>query len=209
MSEPQTYSEDLLEQALSLGTSTLHEASGIKSSAVDSNIRPVWRGAAVAGPAFTLQCSPGDNLAIHHAVKQAPAGSVLVIDTQGFLAGYWGEVLTVSAKTIGIKGLVTDGGVRDIDAMEAHQFPVFAGGICMKGTIKASFGSIGQPLNFTGTRVKTGDLIVADTDGVLILPSDYVAITIAKGQERFEKEERMMQALRNGATTYELLGLSG
>jgi len=209
MTNAQAYPEDLLEQALKLGTSTIHEASGLASSATDTNIRPVWKGAAVAGAAYTLQCSPGDNLAIHHAMKKAPAGSILVIDTKGFMAGYWGEVLTVSAKTSGIRGLVTDGGVRDIDALEAHQFPVFARGVCMRGTLKASFGSVGEPLHFTGTPVKAGDLVVADTDGVVIIPAEHVAETMAKSHARFQKEEKMMEELRQGATTYDLLGLTG
>lgn len=205
----QPFSKEQLDLALRLGTATLHEASGLSSSAVDLAIRPVWAGARMAGSAYPLQCSPGDNLAIHHALKEAPNGSILVIDTCGFIAGYWGEVLTVSAQSRGIKGLVTDGGVRDIDALEAHRFPVFAKAVCMRGTIKTSYGSVGMPLNFTGTPVKTGDLVVADTDGVVIIPSDEAEATLRNGSARAEKEDRMMESLRNGATTYDLLGLSG
>jgi 4-hydroxy-4-methyl-2-oxoglutarate aldolase len=133
-----TYKQTLLEQACKLGTSTLFEASGLSTSAVDTNIRTVWAGASVAGPAYPLECSPGDNLAIHIALEKAPHGSVLVVSAQGFVAGYWGEVLTVAAEAAGVVGLVIDGGVRDIAAMTARRFPVFARGVSMRGTIKAS-----------------------------------------------------------------------
>ncbi|MCK7576865.1 MAG: RraA family protein [Chromatiales bacterium] len=88
-------------------------------------------------PAYPLECSPGDNLAIHIAMEGAHGG-ILVISTGGFVAGYWGEVLTVAAEAAGVAGLVIDGGVRDIAALTAQRFPVFSRGISMRGTIKAS-----------------------------------------------------------------------
>lgn len=204
-----TYTAEQLEQACKLGTSTLYEASGLPSSSVERAIRTVWPGASVAGPAYPLECSPGDNLAIHIAMEKAPRGSVLVVATSGFVAGYWGEVLTVAAEAAGIAGLVIDGGVRDIAALAAHRFPVFTRGVSVRGTIKASVPSVGHPISFTGTPVAVGDLVVADDDGVIVIPAAYVEVTLAQGQARFEKEARIMDALRNGQTTLELLGLSG
>ena len=96
-----TYTTAQLEQARKLGTSTLFEASGLATSAADSAIRPVWAGASIAGPAYPLECSPGDNLSIHIAMEKVPRGSILVIATGGFIAGYWGEVLTVAAEAAG------------------------------------------------------------------------------------------------------------
>ncbi|CAE6880987.1 MULTISPECIES: RraA family protein [Paraburkholderia] len=197
-----------LEQARNLGTSTLYEASGLPTSSVDPAIRTVWPGASVAGPAYPLECSPGDNLSIHIAMEKVPRGSVLVISTGGFVAGYWGEVLTVAAEAAGVAGLVIDGGVRDIAALTARRFPVFTRGICMRGTIKASAPSVGQPISFTGTPVATGSLVVADDDGVLIIPASHVGYTLAEGQARADKEAGMMEALTQGRSTLELMGLT-
>ncbi|WP_321806609.1 dimethylmenaquinone methyltransferase [Burkholderia sp. BCC1993] len=208
MNPIETYEPALLEQARKLGTSTLFEASGLSTSAVDPAIRTVWPGASVAGPAFPLECSPGDNLSIHIAMEQVPRGSVLVISTGGFVAGYWGEVLTVAAEAAGVAGLVIDGGVRDIAALTARRFPVFTRGISMRGTIKASTPSVGQPISFAGTPVAAGDLVVADDDGVLVIPVAYVETTLAQGQARADKEAQMMDALRAGRSTLELMGLT-
>ncbi|WP_296660056.1 dimethylmenaquinone methyltransferase [Paraburkholderia sp.] len=208
MSTIKLYAAALLELARGLGTSTLFEASGLPTSSVDPAIRTVWPGASVAGPAFPLECSPGDNLAIHVAMEKAPRGSVLVISTGGFVAGYWGEVLTVAAETAGVAGLVIDGGVRDIAALTARRFPVFARGISMRGTIKASVPSVGQPISFTGTPVTAGDLVLADDDGVLVIPAAHVHATLTKGQARAAKEAGIMERLREGRTTLDLFGLS-
>ena len=203
-----TYSTAQLEQARRLGTSTLFEASGLATSAADSAIRPVWAGASIAGPAYPLECSPGDNLAIHIAMEKAPRGSILVVSTGGFVAGYWGEVLTVAAEAAGIAGLVIDGGVRDIAALTSRRFAAFTRGISMRGTIKASAPSVGPPISFTGTPVAAGDLVVADDDGVLVIPAAHVERTLADGQVRADKEARMMEALTQGRSTLELMNLT-
>ncbi|WP_269500978.1 RraA family protein [Burkholderia sp. IMCC1007] len=208
MNATHTYDAALLERARTLGTSTLFEASGLATSAVDPIIRTVWPGASVAGPAYPLECSPGDNLAIHIAMEQVPRGSVLVISTGGFVAGYWGEVLTVAAEAAGVAGLIIDGGVRDIAALVARRFPVFTRGVSMRGTIKASAPSVGQPISFAGTPVAAGDLVVADDDGVLVIPAAHVDATLTEGQARADKEAKMMDALREGRSTLELMGLT-
>lgn len=202
------YSPADLAQACMLGTSTLFEASGLHTSAVDSAIRSVWLGASVSGPAYPLECSPGDNLSIHIAMEKVPRSSVLVVSTHGFVSGYWGEVLTVAAEAAGVVGLVIDGGVRDIAALMARRFPVFARGISMRGTITASAPSVGKPISFTGTPVAVGDLVVADDDGVLVIPAAHVDYTLAQGQARADKEARMMEALMQGKSTLELMGLT-
>ena len=190
-----------------LGSSTLYEASGLPC-AVDREIRAVWKGAFIAAPAYPLQCSPGDNLGLHLAVAKAPRGSVLVCDTADFVAGYWGEVLTVAAEAAGIVGLVINGGVRDIAALEAHGFPVFARGISVKGTVKATTPSVGKSFDFSGAQVSVGDLVVADEDGVIIIPADAVERTLREGQKRADKEAVFMAKLREGQTTMDLMGLS-
>ena len=125
-----------------------------------------------------------------------------------FIAGYWGEVLTVAAEAAGVVGLVIDGGVRDIAALKKRQFPVFARGISVKGTVKASAPSVGQPFNFNGAFVAPGDLVVADDDGVIIIPKADAARTLAEGEARANKEAQMMQALTEGRSTLELMNLT-
>ncbi len=208
MSVSARFSAEALELARKLGTSTLFEASGLPTSAVDPAVRPVWAGASVAGSAYPVECAPGDNLAIHVAMEKAPRGSILVVATGGFVAGYWGEVLTVAAEASGVAGLVIDGGVRDIAALTARRFPVFTRRISVRGTIKASVPSAGQPISFTGTPVATGDLVVADDDGVIVIPAAQAEATLAKGQARADKEAIMMQQLSEGRSTLELLSLA-
>lgn len=194
-------------RVLALGTSTLYEASCLPC-AVDPAIRAVWPGATIAAPAYPVQCSPGDNLAIHIAMERAPRGSVLVVGTGNFVAGYWGEVLTVAAEAAGLAGLVIDGGVRDVAALARRKFPVFSRGVSVCGTVKASTHSVGQPLRFTGVPVEVGDWVVADEDGVIVLPAREVEQVLVAGEARAAKEAEMMKALTQGATTLELMGLS-
>jgi len=202
------YSDEIIELTKSLGASTLYEASGIKNSALDYSIRPVWEGAAMAGPAYPVACTPGDNLAIQLALEKAPAGSILVVTTDQFVAGYWGEVLTVAARAVGIEGLVIDGGVRDIAALRRFRFPVFSRGISVRGTHKDTVNSVGQPIEILGTPVHAGDLVVADDDGVVILPRQCALDVIQRGQTREQKEAVMMRQLSEGKTTVELMGLA-
>ncbi len=198
---------DFAARARALGSSTLYEASSLPCS-VDPLVRPVWPGASIAAPAYPLTCSPGDNLAIHIGLERAPRGSVLVVSTGNFVAGYWGEVLTVAAEAAGIVGLVIDGGARDIAALAARRFPVFARGISVRGTIKASAPSVGKPQLITGVPVAPGDLVVADDDGVVIVPAAEAERVLAAGEARAAKEAAMMEKLAQGATTLELMGLA-
>lgn len=198
---------NVAERCKQLGSSTLYEASGLPCS-VDPDIRSIWAGAAIAAPAFPLVCSPGDNLSIHLAMERAPRGSVLVVGTSNFIAGYWGEVLTVAAEAAGITGLVIDGGVRDVAAMTRRRFPVFTRGVSVRGTIKASSPSVGQPMYFGGILINAGDLVVADDDGVIVIPAGEFERTLAAAEARASKEADMMKQLSQGATTLDLLGLS-
>ena len=195
------------QELLELGTSTLSEASGLPCS-LDPALRPVWKGAALAAPAFPVRCPPGDNLGIHLAMEQAPRGSVLVVDADGCLAGYWGEVFSVAAQARGIVGLVIDGGVRDIDALEQHRFPVFARSVTMRGTTKQRALSVGKTAIVAGVSIAPGDMIVADTDGVMSIPTGHLEATVSAGRARRDKERVFMDRLRAGETTLEILGLT-
>ncbi len=198
---------DIIDELLRHGTSTLCEASKLPC-ALDYAIRPVWSGAAVAGPAYPLRCAPGDNLAIHIAVDAAPPGHVLVVDASGYVAGYWGEVLTVAAAARDLTGIIIDGGLRDIDALERRKFPAFARGIGMRGTVKFHAPSVGEPIVIAGVAIALGDLVVGDTDGVLSIPQAEVARTLAAARQRTEKEAVTMKRLQAGETTLDMLGLT-
>lgn len=190
---------------LGLGSATLGETGGLP---MDPRLRAVWPGAALAAPAYPVRCAPADNLAIHAAVARAPEGHVLVVDVGGlFERGYWGEVLTTGAEARGLVGLVIDGGVRDSAALEAHRFPVFSTMVALRGASKELPGTNGSPVEVGGVRVALGDWMVADADGVAVVPKDRLDEVLAAGRVRVAKEEGFFQALRAGGTTVELLGL--
>jgi 4-hydroxy-4-methyl-2-oxoglutarate aldolase len=188
-----------------LGSATLGESGG---QAAHRRLRPVWPGASVAAPAYPVGCTPGDNLAVHVGVTKAPRGSVLVVDV-GQVAdrGYWGEVLTTAAEAAGLVGLVLDGGVRDVGALEAHGFPVFSAGIALTGATKDKPGTAGRPVRVGGVVVSAGDWVVADVDGITFVPAGAVDEVLAAGRAREAKEAGFFEALRAGRTTIELLGL--
>jgi 4-hydroxy-4-methyl-2-oxoglutarate aldolase len=188
-----------------LGSATLGESG---ARAMSARLRPMWRGAAFAAPAVPVRCTPGDNLAVHAAVATAPPGHALVVDV-GAIAerGYWGEVLTTGAQAKGVVGLVIDGGVRDLVALESLRFPVFASTASLPGATKSSPGSVGLPVEVGGVEVEQGDWVVGDVDGVVVISAGSLRQVLAAGRARAEKEQRFFDALRGGATTVGLLGL--
>jgi 4-hydroxy-4-methyl-2-oxoglutarate aldolase len=197
---PNFDSDDLL----ALGSATLGESGGIP---MHPRIRASWLGALVAGPAFPVRCAPADNLAIHAAVAEAPPGSVLVVATDPPERGYWGEVLTTAAQARGLAGLIIDGGVRDVAALEAHRFPVFSALIALRGATKSHGGQIGGAALVGDVEVRAGDWVVADRDGVTVVAAAEIQSTMERGQERADKEAVMFSQLKDGATTVDLLGL--
>ena len=197
--------DDLARALAALGSATLGESGG---KPMHPRIAAVWPGAAVAGPAFTVSCSTADNVAIHAAVAEAPPGSVLVVATDPPERGYWGEVLTTAAEVRGIRGLVIDGGVRDVAALEAHRFPVFSALIALPGAAKARGGEIGGAVRVGDADVHTGDWVVGDRDGVVVIARDELSDTLERARGRAAKETAMFAKLREGATTVELLGLN-
>ena len=187
-------------------SATLSEASGL-GIALSAELRTVWPGARLCGPAFTVQGAGGDNLALHHAVPQAPPGSILVADLGGARFGHWGEVLTVAAQHRGLTGLLIDGGVRDAAELEELGFPVFSRNNSILGTRKDFRGVLGRPVKVGGVTVKTGDLIVGDVDGVVALPSADVPRILDRADARVTHEKDLMVRLRQGRSTLELYGL--
>lgn len=187
------------------GSATLGE-SGARLMA--PRVAPTWTGALIAAPAFTVACTPGDNLAIHVAAAEAPPGSALVVDIGDSPEfGYWGEVLTTGARARGIAGLVIDGGVRDIRAIERLAFPVFSTTIALRGASKHRPGAVATRIRCGGASVTPGDWVVGDADGVVVVPGERLDEVVLAAAARTEHEASMFEALRGGATTLTLLSL--
>jgi 4-hydroxy-4-methyl-2-oxoglutarate aldolase len=191
---------------LELGTSTVYEASGL-ACAMDAGIRPAWARARLCGTAFTVRCVPGDNLVIHQALDHVTPGEVLVVQAGGTMFGYWGEVLTRAALARGVAGLVIDGGLRDVDALESLAFPAFSRGASMLGTTKRFPGELGVALTVGGVLVSRGSLVLADRDGVLALPRERIEPTLRAARERRAKELAIIERIGAGESTLDLYGL--
>jgi 4-hydroxy-4-methyl-2-oxoglutarate aldolase len=194
------------EELVALGTATLGECGAQR---MHPRIKPVWKGAAVAGPAVTARCGTSDNLAIHVAIAEnIIVGTVLVVDaTDPSDRGYFGEVLTVAAAANDIAGLVIDGGTRDTDAIEQREWPVFSSMIALTGADKSKGGAISVPVTVGDVVVSPGDWVVGDTDGVVVIARTQLDAVIELATARFEREQTMFIELKDGATTIELLGL--
>jgi 4-hydroxy-4-methyl-2-oxoglutarate aldolase len=163
----------------------------------------------VAGPAFTVETPPGNNLFLHRALAEAAPGDVLVVATSAYHeAGYWGDIMTVAALARGLAGLVIDGCVRDSEAIARLDFPVFARGLSIRGTKKdpAAPGSLLAGIDLGEARVEPGDLIVGDADGVVVVSRARVAEVLEKAREREGREADIVERLRKGETTLEIYG---
>ena len=194
-----------LERLRALDTATLHESGA--DATMGSEIRMLSGDGRLAGSALTVICPPGDNLMIHIAVAQAQPGTVLVVQCHDPAYGVWGEVLTVAAMARRIAGLVLDGSVRDLGAIRRLGFPVFARGTALPGAAKHGHGIIGAATTCGRTVVRSGDIIVGDESGIVIIQTETMQPILAKAEERCRKEAAIMEELRGGRTTIELLGL--
>ena len=188
---------------------TLVEAAGGRGM-LDPAIRPAWPGARVSGAVVTVDCPYGDNLMLHKAITVAEPGDVLVVTTGGCLdRGAWGEIMTIAAQARGIAGLITDGAVRDVDAMQRLAFPAFSRGTAIVGCTKTELGRINHPVNCGGVYLRAGDVISANVDGIVAIRHEEAAAVLEAARARSDKEAAIMAELRKGATTLELLGLEG
>lgn len=191
-----------------LGSATVYEAQGA-FGALDSGIKPLDPRSRLAAPAFTVDMRPADNLMLHYALLKVRPGDVLVVDAKGFVeAGPWGDVLTAMAQKIGVAGLVINGAVRDADAIVDAGFPVWCRGLSIKGTAKNQPGRINVPVTIGNVVIHAGDIVVADRDGIAIVPAERIEDVVTAALDREEKESRMRDAIAQGATTAELLNLT-
>lgn len=175
---------------------------------MDAGIHPLDRHMQMAGRALTVACAAGDNLTIHKAVVLAQPGDVLVINCGGYLnAGVFGEMLALSCMARGIAGVVIDGSCRDVNDLIELGFPTFVRGVNPRGTIKDTCGAVGGEVLCGGVTVRSGDVVVGDCDGVVVIPQEEAEEILDKALAKKKREDEMRPLLRAGGTTAELLGL--
>ncbi len=189
------------------GVATVHEAQG-RSGLMRPYLRPIWAGARVAAPAITVSCQPGDNLMIHAAIEVCQPGDLLVVAPMSESTdGMFVELLGVSCQAHGVVGLIIDSGVRDTADLAAMQFPVWSKAISAQGTVKASAGSVNVPVVCGGAIVYPGDVIVADGDGVVVVPRKAASAVARLAEERRAKEDKTRERLRRGELGVDFYGL--
>lgn len=194
----------VLEGFRAQASATVHEAMG-RRGAMDPEIKPLDRSMKVVGRALTVKCHPGDNVMLVKAISMARKDDVIVLDMGGLRdIGPFGEVLATECKRRGMGGLVFNCCVRDSEEIIRMGLPVFSAGLCIRGTVKASLGTINHVITCGGQIVRPGDLILGDADGVVVVPAEEAEAVLAASETRVRKEEDIIRRLLAGESAFDI-----
>lgn len=200
-------SQEILEAYQELDVSTVYEAQG-KQGLLSRELRPIIEGTKLCGPAVTVTCPAGDNLMVHAAIEVCKPGDILVINTIGeSRAGMVGELIVTALMKRGVKGMITEAGIRDVAQLRKMGFPVWTRSIYSQGNTKSKGGWVNAPSVCGGTLINPGDLILADDDGVVVVNKDDLLTSLQAANERVAKEEKTKEKIARGELSIDFYNL--